>query len=324
MRTSMDSLGGMPRRRRYRALRRLAPWLAVVGAAACRTTAPPPVDATTTSPGAGAETNGAATPQESVAEESYVLTGGSLVLPDGTVLTREDGHFAFTSPPGPGESSSSSYIDAGDAQLIDDRWMFTRDLGSGTARIRPWRPRASEAGRQDVTMSLGDRLVGGDFQIEWVGVHGGSMAMTGKRILSLRARVDGHATDYWQYDGTAPATHDFATNDALHHFRLSIRSVKLEADARLSTITVRGQDVDLAKRATLGMTLTPGVWVFPSGLRIVYDRGTMCVTGKTTCVCTDHHRVRSANETVIVPEPGAVAAFGHQLRRVGSGIVVDP
>ncbi len=228
----------------------------------------------------------AAVPTKPPAEST--LRGGSLALAGGWTLSRRPTHLELAHADG----TYNLYLEPGDAELVDDKWLVRRDV-AGATYVSRWAPAPVTLAANDrraVEMRIGDRVVLGDWAVTWTGLHEGSNLMTGKRAMHLAGSYRDRVTSAWQFDAHAPAAHDFrsAPSSAMHHLELEVLRATLAPDVRDSSLVVRVREVDRATPASFGASLPPGLYVFDGGVRLTFEKSTLCGMGKV-CVCRDIH-----------------------------------
>ena len=243
-------------------------------------------------------------------------------------MSRGADHFVFETDRPPGKATRYSYIEPGDAEVLENSWLLIRDSKTGMGRVRRWSPSAIDAKKGDAQLPLGRRLVREAWALEWVGVAPGTEGMTGRRVMVLRTLHRGNETEYWQYDpAERVGRHDFASLSKLHHLGVEVVSAKLADDAEESTLVVRASPVERATRAALGAALGPGLYVFNDGLRVLFEKNTSCAMSVNgPCECSDYLETTAelqGEEKRFRDAAAGIRALGHGFRWNGGLLTVS-
>jgi hypothetical protein len=121
---------------------------------------------------------------------------------------------------------------------------------ASAARAPPREVHADE--RSPIRLSLGDRAIFGAWDVKW------NIARDGLVFLEARFRQQRVA----EWNATVEPKHDVETHDRLFAFEVKLVS---SSDDQ---VEIAARTTDFAPRARFGDKLSPGVFVFPDGLRI--------------------------------------------------------
>ncbi|MCW5813758.1 MAG: hypothetical protein KIT84_22200 [Labilithrix sp.] len=159
-------------------------------------------------------------------------------------------------------------VERGDTKVLDARALF-RDRDGGM-RVRELHPRETHGTEQrPIRLTLGDRVIYGAWDVRWGGVREG--------LVRLEARRRGELVSEW---GTSTdervAGVDVETKNKLFTFQVRLVATTGRLDRGDGAIEITGRESDLARPAAYGRAIGLGVYAFPDGLRVHFDRGDGC------------------------------------------------
>ena len=232
------------------------------------------------------------------AEVLVLKDGSTLVVAPGVTVTRRAGDEPYYEWEGhetvPGGGSSAWHRDIeigpGDAELVDARWLASRNADGGPLEIRTKTTPVYDGRGKDVTIRVGERVNVGDWTITWRAVERPWWNQVRERVYTLAATragyrdepgaddpVTGDPTVWWVHpDKTEPRVHDLVTPDKLFAVEVTVTSLTVHERPTEHAMVVRAREVDRARAAKYGAPLAEGLHAFDDGLRVHFALMSAC------------------------------------------------